>query len=722
MKLGCALGLSLVCVAGMATSAMGQMTIISNDNQINDFEESEIREIPIHVDSGLVRIQSPQAGARDLQVSVWEEIVEIPDAEWVRVRFSEVVLARSTENVRESYLRITSLQDGYEQYLDADSLKDWSNTTAYFNGTSVKIELMASPNATHQFNRVSVSGVQASEPVIGPRSICGSVDDRILSFDNRDGRLMPIGCTGWLFSDHGSRFMSAAHCGPAAGDVMQFNVPLSTSSGATQNPHPDDQYPVDGSSVQDSIGGVFIGNDWAYYGTFDNSNTGMSPGNAYGVHHTLAEDPIAVDGRPIRITGYGSTSSPVPRSWNLVQKTHVGPIVSFNGNIVRYSTDTTGGNSGSAILDENNNQVIGVHTNAGCNSGGNQGTGIFNSDLQNALANPLGVCLPRNIQTSLVFEPTHIQPEGGDVVTLMIDNLQGHTLVGVPTMYISVNGGSFTAQSMSDNGDGTFDGTFSSYDCGSSVQYYFETEDEEGTIASLPFSGRFRTVALDELTIVAEDDFQTNMGWSSVFLGGSGGFSRQVPADWGLGDPTGDADGSGMCYVTSNGNGSDVDNGSVGLMSPVFDVSSLDTASVRFSAWMTGSGPDSMLIEFSDDAGSNWVQTKSVSSTNGWEELSYVIGDHVSMTDEFRMRVTVTDAGADSTVEGGFDAFKISREVCDNACAADLNGDGVLNFFDVSAFLSAFSAMNSAADFNGDGNFDFFDVSAFLGAFSAGCP
>lgn len=56
------------------------------------------------------------------------------------------------------------------------------------------------------------------------------------------------------------------------------------------------------------------------------------------------------------------------------------------------------------------------------------------------------------------------------------------------------------------------------------------------------------------------------------------------------------------------------------------------------------------------------------------------------------------------------------------ACPADLTGDGVLDFFDVSAFLGAYSAMDPAADFDGNGVFDFFDVSAFLSAFSAGCP
>lgn len=64
------------------------------------------------------------------------------------------------------------------------------------------------------------------------------------------------------------------------------------------------------------------------------------------------------------------------------------------------------------------------------------------------------------------------------------------------------------------------------------------------------------------------------------------------------------------------------------------------------------------------------------------------------------------------------------------ACPADLfpagAGDGVLNFFDVSAFLSAYNAQDPIADFfpvgAPDGQFNFFDVSTFLADYNAGCP
>lgn len=63
------------------------------------------------------------------------------------------------------------------------------------------------------------------------------------------------------------------------------------------------------------------------------------------------------------------------------------------------------------------------------------------------------------------------------------------------------------------------------------------------------------------------------------------------------------------------------------------------------------------------------------------------------------------------------DSFTIETE-----CPADLNADGVLDFFDISAFLSAYNNGDLSVDFIADGNLDFFDISAFLSLFSLGCP
>ncbi|MBL4809095.1 MAG: PQQ-dependent sugar dehydrogenase [Phycisphaerales bacterium] len=61
-------------------------------------------------------------------------------------------------------------------------------------------------------------------------------------------------------------------------------------------------------------------------------------------------------------------------------------------------------------------------------------------------------------------------------------------------------------------------------------------------------------------------------------------------------------------------------------------------------------------------------------------------------------------------------------DACESSCLPDMNGDETLDFFDISAFLTAFSAGDLSADFTGDGALDFFDISAFLTAFATGCP
>lgn len=56
------------------------------------------------------------------------------------------------------------------------------------------------------------------------------------------------------------------------------------------------------------------------------------------------------------------------------------------------------------------------------------------------------------------------------------------------------------------------------------------------------------------------------------------------------------------------------------------------------------------------------------------------------------------------------------------ACPADFAPpSGVLNFFDVSAFVAAFLIQSDQADFNNDGSFDFFDFSEFLAEYQSGC-
>lgn len=84
---------------------------------------------------------------------------------------------------------------------------------------------------------------------------------------------------------------------------------------------------------------------------------------------------------------------------------------------------------------------------------------------------------------------------------------------------------------------------------------------------------------------------------------------------------------------------------------------------------------------------------------------------------------TGEEMGFNPTLDGAAQsAMRTGKFVIASNCPADINGDTALNFFDVSAFLTAFAIGDPAADINHDGMFNFFDVSDFLTAFTAGCP
>jgi hypothetical protein len=357
------------------------------------------RQVKWGTDSGFV---TPAVKGSDYSV-VYTTTVFVPQSPWVRLNFGPTALPGAIEEGRGSYLRITSLYDGAVQYLNSESLSQWANTSAYFNGNAVKVELFAKPGVGP--SRVSISEVTAGLPDPGfPDTICGPTDDRVLSTDPRSSRHVPEGCSTWLFNDINRTFLTAGHCGVGSGDVQQFNVPLSNSNGSINAPPPEDQYPVDAASVSFNNGG--IGLDACYFACFVNSNTGMTAFQKQGQHYTLRSSVPAAPASPpaagqnIRITGYGTTSSALaPLTWNQVQKTHVGPYWSFSGTTVRYQTDTTGGNSGSAVVYESEGTVIGIHTHGGCTGSGgpgtssNAGTAISYPTLQNFLANPKTLCL-----------------------------------------------------------------------------------------------------------------------------------------------------------------------------------------------------------------------------------------------------------------------------------------------------------------------------------------
>jgi len=334
--------------------------------------------------------------------------------------------------------------------------------------------------------------------------------------------------------------------------------------------------------------------------------------------------------------------------------------------------------------------------------------------------------------------PATVNPAGGDTLSADIITRSGVNVSSVDLMLDAGNG--FSPVAMSDNGDGTYSAILPSVPCGADIHYYFSATTANGFSATFPSDAPANTISAGVVSSTTElfaDNFETNTGWSVSGVVSAGAWERGVPlGDGGRGDPISDFDGSGKCYLTENGIGNtDVDDGTTILTSPALDASGGNTT-LTYALWYSnniGTIDDSMTVELSNNNGGSWTTIDTLGpgdpdAGGGWFTQIFDVGTiFANPSSQIRVRFVVSDLGAGSVVEAGVDAVKLVELVCTDApsgCnAADLAEPfGELNFFDVSAFLSAFSAQDPGADLNNDGAFDFFDVSDFLSVFGQGCP
>lgn len=305
--------------------------------------------VPYHVDSGMLTnsTRGPQLAH--------QEVVHFEGGDWMRLYFGAVQLGEG------SFLRITSAEDGEVQVLDREGLLMWSNTSAYFNGDTVTVELIAGPETE---NRLVIEQAAWEDIVAIPTAgcdpgCCGPTDDRVPSEEDWSNRLVPAGCTASIYNTD-SCAVSAGHCA-SGGMVLEFKVPLSNPNCSNNHPPIEDQFPV--TAFQFTNGGP--GNDWLAMTVGDN-NLGEKPFERYGEFRPIASTP-PVPGQPAAVWGYGDDDTCVTDN---AQQTSDGFIEQVQATLVRYSIDVTFGNSGSGVL-RNGEEIVGIVTHCCCP---NQGT------------------------------------------------------------------------------------------------------------------------------------------------------------------------------------------------------------------------------------------------------------------------------------------------------------------------------------------------------------
>lgn len=333
--------------------------------------------------------------------------------------------------------------------------------------------------------------------------------------------------------------------------------------------------------------------------------------------------------------------------------------------------------------------------------------------------------------------PADVAPGVPVSFEVTIDPREDSIIPNTPTISYSYDGGSFIDVPLTSNGGNSYSATLPGPACGDSPEYYISVIGATEGVTLLPSSGTF-SFGVGTPVVAFEDDFESNLGWTVSGNAADGQWNRGVPVNANRGDPSADGDGSGRCYLTdnsaANGGNSDVDGGSTILTSPAFDVDGQAAATVSYYRWYSndfGANPmaNTFRVEISGDNGSSWTTLETVGPggsqvSGGWFYRSFTVSDFVTPTNEVRVRFTASDIGSGAVVEAAVDGLLVEALDCEDPadCPADLTGDGVLDFFDVSEFLVLFGAGDLSVDFSGDGILDFFDVSQYLAMYGAGCP
>lgn len=291
--------------------------------------------------------------------------------------------------------------------------------------------------------------------------------------------------------------------------------------------------------------------------------------------------------------------------------------------------------------------------------------------------------------------PEYMMPDSTTTITVRVTENTDTCIPGSELMYYRYDvGEAYTAIPLIDIGGGLYQAELSPPECKSVPEYYFSAEGVECGVIYNPSSAPADVYSATVGTPVEvfTDNFEEDAGWTVENDGSltAGAWERGVPAGGGQrGDPPTDRDGSGQCYLTGNAYGdSDIDGGATSLISPALDLDGID-AEIGYSLWYTnnyGGDPDNdyFRIYLSDDDGAIWnlIETIGPQSLVGWNDLSFMVSDFITPTDQVKVRFEASDTGIGSVVEAGIDNISVLYVDCTDYICGDANMDGVLNVAD----------------------------------------
>ncbi len=268
---------------------------------------------------------------------------------------------------------------------------------------------------------------------------------------------------------------------------------------------------------------------------------------------------------------------------------------------------------------------------------------------------PFPELLPPDQSTALALS---ILPYGGAAITL-----------GSAYLHYTINNDPPDSVPLTEIGNGQFTGSLPNLGCFNKVTYRVSVHEDSLGLIYYPESPVRAYVAV-EMDALFEDDFRNDLGWQTSGDASYGDWDRcLLTYNYGMGTPQSDVDGNNYAFVTDSTTNTDVDGGTVTLISPVVDASAGNII-LRYARWYSNDYPifnpdphnDIFEISISNNNGSTWVPLETVGpvdeASGGWYLMEFLLDDYVMPSNQVRLRFDASDLGTASNVEAAVDAVR----------------------------------------------------------------